>query len=212
MKSYIWMGGIILVLITLMFWAVKSASPNSPKPTFDVGVISSSDNIEGKKDSKVVIVEYSDFQCPACRNYYLVMKELMVEFGDKVAFVYRYFPLTEIHANADIAARAAQAAGKQGKFWEMHNLLFEKQEEWANAKDPESLFESYVTLLGISIPQFKTDIASKEVADFVKSQRADAIKLKLQGTPSFFVNGKQIQNPASVDAFRVIINDALKSQ
>ncbi len=201
-----------MVLIALMFWGVKGTGVRNTTPTFDVGIVSASDNVEGNAKSKVVIVEYSDFQCPACRTYYMIMKELMVQYEDRVAFVYRHFPLIEIHPNADIAARAAQAAGKQGKFWEMHNLLFEKQDEWASSKDPQTLFESYATLLGISIPQFKTDISSKEVSDFVKSQRANAISLKLQGTPSFFINGKQIQNPASVDAFKTIIENALKNK
>jgi len=124
-------------------------------------------------------------------------------------FVYRHFPLIGIHPNAEFAARAAEAAGKQGKFWEMHDLLFEKQDEWAKAPDVESKFESYATLLNISIEQFKTDWVSKEVKDFVKTQRMHAIKSGLQGTPSFFINGKQIQNPASVQAFKILINEAL---
>ncbi|MCL5795177.1 MAG: DsbA family protein, partial [Patescibacteria group bacterium] len=108
------------------------------------------------------------------------------------------------------AARAAQAAGKQGKFWEMHDLLFEKQDEWAKTENVQSLFESYAELLGISVEQFKTDWTSGEVKDFVKSQRVGAIKLGLQGTPTFFVNGKQIQNPSSVEQFRSIIQAALR--
>jgi protein-disulfide isomerase len=208
MKSYIWMGAIILVLIAAMFFAVRGTA--GPKPVFDLNIISSTDHVEGAASSSVVIIEYSDFECPACRNYYFMMRELMVEFGSKVTFVYRNFPLTEIHQNAEPAARAAEAAGKQGKFWEMHDLLFEKQDEWAKAVDPEQMFESYATLLGISISQFKTDIVSKEMINFVKEQRANAIRLGLQGTPTFFVNGKQIQNPSTIDAFKEVINSALK--
>ena len=210
MKSYFWLGGIIVVLIAIMFWSVKGATTGNP--TFEVGVVNASDNVKGNASSSVVVVEYSDFQCPACRSYYFVVRELNVEFGDKVAFVYRNFPLTEIHINSEFAARAAQAAAKQGKFWEMHDLLFEKQDEWAKVNDIESMLTSYATLIGLSVDQFKTDWASQEVINFVKAQRADAIKLGLQGTPSFFINGKQIENPSSTEAFRTLIREALKNQ
>ena len=206
-KTFIWIGGIIIVLIGLMFWGASGSS--SVNPPFEVGVIHPLDKVEGNATSSVLIIEYSDFECPACRTYYPILKELMVEFKDKVALVYRDFPLTEIHANAEPAARAAQAAGKQGKFWEMHDLLFEKQDEWAKTVNVGPLFESYVALLGISTEQFKTDWSSKEIRDFVRAERSSAIRLGLQGTPSFFINGKQIQNPSSVDAFKTIINDAI---
>lgn len=210
MKTFIWIGGIVIVLVALMFWGVKSTT--DIKPPFELGTIHPLDNVEGNAKSKVVIIEYSDFECPACRTYYFVMKELVVEFGDRVAFVYRHFPLTGLHANAEFAARAAQATGKQGKFWQMHDLLFEKQDEWAKVANVMPMFESYAKLLGISVDQFKTDFNSKEVKDFVKVQRTYAIKIGLQGTPSFFINGKQFQNPTSVEAFRAIIKDALANQ
>jgi protein-disulfide isomerase len=210
MKNFIWIGGIVIVLIVLMIWGVNGGA--DIKPPFEVGAIHPLDNVKGNASSSVVVIEYSDFECPACKTYYLIMRQLITEFGDKAAFVYRYFPLVEIHANAELAAQAAQAAAKQGKFWEMHDLLFEKQNEWANAANIEPLFESYATLIGISAEQFKTDFTSKDVINFVKAERADAIKLGLQGTPSFFVNGKKIQNPASVDAFRAIIKDAINGK
>lgn len=207
MKTFIWIGGIILILVGLMIWLVGSSSADS---SFEVGAISPTDNVKGNASSTVMVIEYSDFQCPACRTYYSVMRQMMVEFGGEVAFVYRHFPLNGIHANAEFAARAAEAARKQGKFWEMHDLLFEKQDEWASASNVQSFFESYATLLGISVEQFRNDWNSQDVKDFVKSQRIHAIKLGLQGTPTFFINGKQIQNPGSVEQFRSIIQTALQ--
>lgn len=210
MKNFIWIGGIVIILVALMFWGVSSSS--SINPPFELGVVHPLDNVKGNASSTVVVIEYSDFECSACKTYYPIVREMMTEFGDKAAFVYRNFPLNEIHANAELAARAAQAAGKQGKFWEMHNLLFEKQDEWAKAANIGPMFESYAKLLGISVEQFKIDFVSKEVKDFVRAQRAYSIKIGLQGTPSFFVNGKQIQNPKSADEFRFIIKDALSNQ
>lgn len=206
MKSYIWIGGIIVILIAIMFWAVSGSGINPP---FELGAVHPLDHVKGNASSTVIIVEYSDFQCPACRTYYSMTKELTAEFGDKIAFVYRHFPLIEIHSNAMLAAQAAEAAGKQGKFWEMHNLLFEKQSEWADTSDVRPLFESYAILLGISVDQFKTDWASSEVKNFVRAQRTHAIKSGMQGTPTFFVNGEQIENPATADAFRIIIREAI---
>lgn len=210
MKTFIWIGGIIIVLIALMFWGVSSST--SIKPPFELGIVHPLDNVKGKTDSKIVLMEYSDFQCSACKTYYPIMRELTAEFGDRVAFVYRHFPLIGIHANAELAARAAEAAKKQNKFWEMHDLLFEKQGEWDKVADVMPMFESYAKLLNISVNQFKTDFSSKEVKDFVKAQRSSAIKSGLQATPSFFINGQQIQNPTSVEAFKIIINEAIKSK
>jgi len=210
MKNFIWIGGAIIILVALMTWGVKGSV--SIDPPFELDVVHPLDHVKGNPEAKVVIIEYSDFQCPACRSYYPITKQLMAEFGDQIAFVYRHFPLTSIHMNSEFAARAAEAAGKQGKFWEMHDLLFEKQDEWSKTTNVEPIFENYATLLGISIEQFKTDWKSKEVKDFVKAQRAHALKSGLQGTPTFFVNGEKIKNPTSIDAFRFIINTALEKK
>lgn len=207
MKTFIWIGAVIIILVGLMVWGVRGSSVDT---NFDVGKISPTDNVKGNASSTVTVIEYSDFQCPACRSYYPILRQLMVEFGDEVAFVFRHFPLTTIHANAEFAARASEAAGKQGKFWEMHDLLFEKQDEWARVADVQTLFVSYANLLGISEEQFKSDWVSNEVKDLVRSQRVHSIKIGLQGTPSFFVNGVQIQNPSSIEQFRSIIQTALQ--
>ena len=211
MKNFIWIAGIVIVLIALMF-LLTSGGGMAFNPPLEVGVVNPADHVTGNASSSIVIVEYSDFQCPACRSYYSIMRQIVTQFGTKIAFVYRYFPLIEIHSNAQFSAQAAEAAGKQGKFWEMHDLLFEKQSEWENVADVEPLFESYATLLGINVDQFRADFRSKAVIDFVNAERANAIKLGLQGTPTFFVNGKQIQNPSSADAFTAIVQDTINGK
>jgi len=199
----------VVVGIVLMLVGRGGASI---EPPFELGVIHPQDNIKGlavsqgaAASSTVVLMEYSDFQCPACRSYYPVLRQIMTEFGDRITFVFRHFPLSSIHMNAEFAARAAEAAKKQGKFWEMHDLLFEKQDEWAKANDVETIFKNYAILLDISVDQFVVDWKSKEVKDFVRAQRTHATKSGLQGTPTFFLNGKQIQNPASLEAFRALV-------
>lgn len=211
MKSTYWILGLIAVALGI-YLLFTSSDTVSVEPPFEAGIMHPIDHVKGNASSSVVIMEYSDFQCPACRSYYPIIRELIAEFGDRAAFIYRHFPLINIHGNAEFAARAAEAAGRQGKFWEMHDLLFEKQNEWAPVADATPSFESYALLLGISVPQFKTDFASEEVKNLVITQRVHAIKSGLAGTPSFFLNGKQIQNPVSVLEFRNLINKALNPQ
>lgn len=210
MKNFLWVVVGILVLVGLFF--LFKAPTGGTGEGYELGVMNSFDHVKGNASSTVVLMEYADFQCPACRTYYPVMRQLVQEFGGQIAFVFRHFPLTGIHANAEFAARAAEAAGKQGKFWEMHDLLFEKQTEWERTADVETLFTSYATLLGIDVEQFKLDWRSKEVKDFVANQRTHAVRSGLQGTPTFFVNGVQITNPNTADEFRMLIRNAINDK
>ena len=109
------------------------------------------------------IVEFADFQCPACRSYYPLLLEVFEAYRDRISFVYRHFPLKQIHFNAEPAAWASEAASRQGKFWEMHNLLFEKQNEWSTPTDLKKTFGDYAELLGLDKQKFLTDLDSKEV-------------------------------------------------
>lgn len=206
-KTFIWVGIVVLAIVGLFMLGKENGAI---KPDFEVGVIHPLDNIKGSASSTVVLMEYSDFQCPACRSYYPVLREIMQQYGDRMAFVYRHFPLITIHPNAEFAARAAEAAKKQGKFWEMYDLLFEKQNEWANSSNVAPIFESYATLIGISVEQFKTDWVSADVKNFVRSQRLHSVKVGLQGTPTFYLNGRKIQNPGSIEEFKSLIEAALK--
>lgn len=205
MKSFILIAIIFFGLIGFLFFTNQGVDI---KPPFEVGVLHPLDNFKGGATSTVLIVEYSDFECPACKNFYLIMKDLEKEFGNKITFVYRHFPLVGIHPNAEFASRAAEAAGKQGKFWEMHDMLFDKQEDWSKVNDVESVFSDYAKEIGISVDQFKIDWKSKEIKDLVRAQKEHSIKIGLQGTPTIFVNGKKIEM-TSVEMFRLIINQEL---
>ncbi len=211
MKIVYWLIG-IAVLAGFFYLIFVGGSAPALNPPLQEGVVHSLDHVKGNASSTVVVVEYSDFQCPACKAYYPIVREIISQYGDKIAFVYRHFPLVTIHVNAEFAARAAEAAGKQGKFWEMHDLLFEKQDEWAQAADPITYFESYASLIGISVDQFKADFVSREVRDLIKAERLHGLQIGLQGTPTFFVNGVQIQNPKSFEEFKDIINGAVQEK
>lgn len=163
----------------------------------------------GGSASKVTVVEYLDFECEACGAYYPTVERLKKEYGDSVTFVVRYFPLPG-HRNSRTAAYAAEAAGKQGKFWEMYNILFTKQREWSEQKVAnQSQFEKYAQEAGVDIVQWKKDVASAEVKKRVNDSYEEAKNLQLTQTPSFFVNGAKIQNPRGYDAFKKLIDAEL---
>jgi protein-disulfide isomerase len=132
------------------------------------------------------------------------------EEGDKVRFVYRHFPLPQ-HGNAIIAAQAAEAAGLQGKFWEMHDLLFTHQNEWETIADPRAKFSSYAQTIGVNTVTFLKDIDSEVVQGRVSQDYKESVKNNLSYTPTFFVNGWRIQNPKTYEAFKKIIDDAIQA-
>jgi protein-disulfide isomerase len=169
--------------------------------------VESIDHLKGNPEAKIIIVEYSDFQCPACAFYYGIVRKLMEEKGDEMAFVYRHFPLAQIHKNSERAAFAAEAAGRQGKFWEMHNALFDNQSSWENSGEVEQDFLKYAQEIGLNIDQFEADLKSQDVKDKVDRDYRSGLTSRVNATPTFFVNGTKIENPRSYESFKKIIED-----
>ena len=198
--------GIVLGMIAVVSYKSGGPQGNSGNLTEPVN---SSDWIRGSKDAKVVLVEYSDFQCPACDYFYSQVKQLEKDFDGKIAVVYRYFPLEQVHKNARLSARAAEAAGRQGKFWEMHDLLFENQNAWAESSNAIQAFDSYAQSLGLDMNKFNRDINSSDIDVKINNDYQSGVNSGVQGTPTFFINGKQIENPQSYDAFKSIIEAEL---
>ncbi|MEK7130337.1 MAG: thioredoxin domain-containing protein, partial [Patescibacteria group bacterium] len=200
------LGGSALLVFGLAYLGSKSSSTNisgTPAPITD------SDWVKGNKEAKVTIIEYSDFQCPACASAHPMMKKAVQEFGDKIRFAYRHFPLVQIHQNAELAALASEAAGLQGKFWEMHDMLFEKQSNWGTSKDAKKLFAQYAGELGLDRAKFESDLTSDAVKQKIQASLSEATRIKLGGTPSIFINDKIIDNPGSYDELKKLISDAL---
>lgn len=184
--------------------AVMSDVINSSLPQ-----VTETDYVSGPDSSTVTIIEYGDFQCPACGHYYSIVKQLKNEYKDTVRFVYRNFPLQIVHKNAQLAAQASYASAKQDKFWEMHDILFEKQAEWGESDDAENYILTYATQIGLDLPTFKVDASSSEAASFVNAQSDGGKKAGVQGTPTFFMNGKQLTNPATYDEFKKLVDTEL---
>ncbi len=142
------------------------------------------DHIQGPPDAALVLVEFGDYECPHCKAAYAVVKAIQRELEDKLCFVYRHFPLVEIHPHAMMAAEAAEAAGAQGRFWQMHNLLFRNSPALA-AED----LQSYAADIGLDVRQFVESVRARRHLPRVEQDVESAVSSGARGTPTFFING-----------------------
>lgn len=210
------MGGIFkLVAVVILglgifgIWKFVSA-PADPVAEGSALDITDKDWVKGKSDAPVTLIEYTDFQCPACAAYYPIVKQLSDEMGDQLRLVVRHYPLVTIHKNALSGSRAAEAAGRQGKYWDMYDLLFAHQAEWSLAEDPlKSILPAYAGQIGLDVDKFRADMVDSTLDDKITADRQTGNDLKITGTPSFFLNGKLIKNPTSIEDFKRIINTVL---
>lgn len=172
------------------------------------------DQLYGNKNSKVVLVEYGDFQCPGCGSLHPRVKTVIEEYKDKVAFVFRNFPLSSIHPNALSAAAAAEAAGLQGRYWDMHNKLFEPQSAWSDlaADKRTDVFVGYAKALNLDETKFKADMGSESVARKIRFDQALGKAQGANSTPTLFLNGKLLSQDAYADeaALRKTFDEALQ--
>lgn len=162
-----------------------------------------------KGEGAVTLVEYGDFQCPACGQFYPIVEQVTDKYASEVTFQFRNNPLVSLHPNAFAASRAAEAAGKQDKFWEMYDKLFGNQKDWSGTKSPTNMFETYAKQLGLDIDKFREDFKSTVVNDSINADLAAGKKLGVQATPTFVLNGKVIKNPTSLDDFSKVLDKAI---
>ncbi len=211
-------GRIILWIIVLavlfsigygLVWLASQQPATTGSGQTIVNEVRANDWVTGNPSSSVILVEYSDFQCPACGAYFPVLQQLEKDFAKDVAFIYRPYPLTSIHPNAFPAAVAAEAAGKQGAFWPMHDLLYTNQAKWSGLLSTKSTFVEYAKELKLNVDQFTADLGSKELRAKVDAGIAEAGRLQLPGTPTFFLNGVQIQNPRNYTEFKALLKQTL---
>ncbi|OGL30420.1 hypothetical protein A3F37_00910 [Candidatus Saccharibacteria bacterium RIFCSPHIGHO2_12_FULL_41_12] len=205
---------IVVIVIGLLGGVLVLTKKNENKPTQNGGAKSSTEipsHKVGNLSSKVTLTEYGDFQCPACKSYYPIVKQIKETNKDKIVFEFKHFPLVQIHPNSFVAARAAEAAGKQGKFFEYHDLLYENQDSWAQEQSPTPIFEEFAKQLGLNVDQFKKDVASEQISSIINANAKDAQTVGANSTPTFFINGKKITSPKSVEEFQKVIDEALAS-
>lgn len=200
-------GLIIVVLFGYYIYVVPTSSTTSDGAPVDIE-ISQTDHVRGARDGKLTLVEFGDFQCPACGAYEPIVRQVLADNKDVLKVNFRHFPLTQIHRNALLAAKASEAAGLQGKFWEMHDMLYDKQEEWGESLTARSFFLTYATTLGLDTKKFTADLDSKSIEDKILAEYKEGLKLGVQGTPTFFLNGRRLENVGSLDAFNKAVKDA----
>lgn len=218
-KSWI-IFAVILVAFGGLLFAYNNSSKIDLKDVDVSKVIEKNDqngqieeHLYGNKDAKIVLIEYGDYQCAGCASMSKKMKTLSEEYTDKVAFVFRNYTM-DGHPNSLSAAAAVESASLQGKFWEMHDLIYENQSDWANAGVDErnDLYTSYATELKLDEAKFKEDMKSEKVRKKIEFDKATAKEAKLDATPFFVLNGEKVDTDIWGDdeKFRAKINEVLK--
>jgi protein-disulfide isomerase len=216
---------LVLAAAGVIAWEMKQsavkapiATPTSPTSTASVPAVPpkvgepGAEPLHAQGDAKapVTLEEFGDFQCPPCGALHPIFKTMQQEFGPKLRIVFREFPLVPAHEHALAAARAAEAAGMQGKFWEMHDLIYENQKSWSNAFDVRPIFEGYATKIGLDLEKFKRDLSSETVAQRIFQDGKRGRSLGVQGTPTVFINGREVPfESLEPEKLRVVISSEL---
>jgi protein-disulfide isomerase len=169
-------------------------------------------HIRGNAAAPVTLEEFGDFQCPSCGAYYPELKKIENEFGDKLRVIFREQPLVPMHVHALMAAQAAEAAGLQGRFWEMHDKLYENQTAWSDARDLVPIFVDYAKQVGLNTDQFLKDLNGEAVAARIFQDGKRAHALGVNSTPSFYVNGKEVKDDQlKPEGLRDMIRQAMRA-
>ncbi|HSW79639.1 MAG TPA: thioredoxin domain-containing protein [Candidatus Saccharimonadales bacterium] len=205
-KKFLAILGIIAVIVVGAIWVTNNKKASAP-----TGNAKPSQHVTGSTSTGVKLVEYGDYQCPYCGQYYPIVKQVVTEYQNQIQFQFRNLPLVSLHPNAFAAARAAEAAGLQNKYWEMHDMLYENQSAWSDSGSPASIFNEYAKALKLNVNKFKTDYSSDLVNNTINADLAEFNKTKAEmATPTFFIDGTKIQPTQSVESFEKIINEAIK--
>ncbi len=201
--------GIFIIILALIVWGLIAAMNKAPQlgKLLEPAPVTSADHIRGPASAPVTLIEYGDFQCPACGVYFPIFERVWNEASTSVRLVFRHFPLSQ-HPNAIPAAKASEAASLQGKFWEMFAQLYENQSEWSDAPDASPIFAKYAATIGLDAAKFKSDSALASLASVIQADEDEGIHIGINHTPTFFLNGKEI-SPNTYADFKALIDAAI---
>lgn len=189
--------------------AIAKATPDNSYQTAPAGA--TPPNMLGSPTATVTVEEFADYQCPTCAVQHPKMKEITGLYGNRIKFIFRVFPLTQIHKNAYEAAVAAEAAGLQGKFWAMQDQLFSNQQTWANSNEARKIFEEYAQKIGLDLARFQSDVAGLPAKTRVDKDLERAKGAGISGTPTIYINGnKLIPEQTEVSAMKQLIDAELQ--
>ncbi|HXC69672.1 MAG TPA: thioredoxin domain-containing protein [Pyrinomonadaceae bacterium] len=195
-----------------------SASPDpqgaTTQPVANKGVPGAEPaNTRGPANAPAQLEEFGDFQCPPCGIFHPILEQMEQEFGDKLRVTFREFPLVPAHRHALIAASAAEAAGAQGKFWEMHKMIFDHQKDWKDSFDSRPTFEGYAKEIGLDVERYKRDLESDAIAQRIFLDGKRGYSLGVKGTPTLFLNDREVpfETLIQADKLRVVIQKEIES-
>jgi len=203
---------VALAAVIAVYGSRKSvpASETASKSTIEAN--SGGGHVRGNASAPVTLVEFGDYQCPSCGYYHPIVDELLRRYPEKVKLEFHHYPLIQMHPHALAAAMAVEAAGDQGKYWEMHDLVYTHQREWSAMPNPESEFLAFAAQLGLDANKFMRSVKSTDVEKRILEDIQRGSNLKVGGTPSFFINGRSVDPlPDGVDKFAKIVDDALQT-
>lgn len=211
-RTLLIVGAITLAIIGggAYFLSKGGGNPsNVSKPVSDASLLVRNDsNKIATSSAKVTVVEFGDFECPACAASEPVVKQVLNDYNGKVNFVFRNFPLPQ-HPNAMPSAEAAEAAGAQGKYFDMYFKLYENQNAWANLSNPTDTFVSYAKDLGLDVNKFKDDISNKKYQNKINGDLNDGTALGIDATPTFYINGQKLLSGYGYQDFKSLIDSEL---
>jgi len=207
---------VVVALIAALFLS-KRSSPETPAAasqnvaSLQKPVITPEGWSKGNLSAKTVLVEFGDFQCPSCAAARTKVDTALKKFQKDLKVVFKEFPMPNIHRNAMVAAQAAEAAGKQLKFWEMYELLFSRQNEWVNVPDPQTFFLKYATELQLDVERFRQDILDGDIRNKIFRDMLEGQVAQVRSVPSFFLNGQMMQSVKSDAEFEELIAQAIRT-
>ncbi len=207
--------GVLIISTVSGMLIYRSAQPETKSSDASTATTSSTDfrNVRGEVNAPVTIEEFGDFQCPPCGALHPVLKKVEEEYGSRLRVVFHNAPVLALHKHALQAAHAAEAAGLQGRFWEMHDLLFERQREWSESGDARTLLIGYARTLGLDMERFARDMEGEEAARRISADKQRGLSVDISGTPTLFLNGLEIPAESMTSqGIRDRINSALNGK
>lgn len=202
--------GAVAVLVPLALYVFYQGLFGG-EPAYPPDQVGPNDHVRGPSDAPLTITVYADFQCPACLTETQVISRAWPRIRDRVRLVFRHFPL-DTHRHAFLAARYAEAAGRQGRFWEMHDLLFVNQQSWSVMDDPRQAFNSYALELGLDMEQLQADLESNQVRAKIVADQRGGVRAGVRSTPTMFFNGNAVANPQTAGQLVEMVDEALAGE
>ena len=199
--------GTLLVLVPLVVFVLSKGLFRSA-PVMPPDIIGPLDHVMGAAESEVVVTVYGDFECPACFSEMRIIASAWPRVEDRAQLVFRHFPL-DTHRHAFLAARYAEAAGRQGMFWEMHDMLFVNQQVWALMDSVDDIFDSYALQLNLDVDQLHTDMDDNAIREKIQSDQQGGVRAGVRSTPALYINGRPVSAPRTASEFVALVEAEL---